>query len=408
MSDTQQILQRYNQLMHYIYPYCQQQTIPTEVCLEQFQSTVHYLNDFDQLFTLKFTHAVMDFISLYISQALYGLGLPGAQGLQATYSNITLAGIALPGVQSMRSEMRLSDVLGTGADGWLNMFGLGLPGSQVNLIGIGLPEVQSLLQELGLSGMLRTNGIGLPDVQSLLSSFISSLGYDTSGNNVNMTELITMLVNQSYFGGNFQENLAEFGSQSNSSASSRSTSLQSEQGSRSPAGGFSSYSRRRKRSLSPSQNDRAGNKTTFWNDRNQTVANNNSNFSNGADDQTNRPYNNQPNSNNRTNSYQNLTNMNGTISNMPYLFNGTHFSNASTILSLLNLTLPDLNLFIDQSVYSIYGYNKMAACAKMQEAYSCLQNNLGSHLRLLEPQRGFILEKSLEGLMLNTGEHCQG
>ena len=303
-----------------------------------------------------------------------GLALPGvvtfaSSGYLGSDPNMTfVSGIALPDV--------LQAIL----------VGLGLP--YVNLTGIGLPDVQNLLlQSLFNIVGNRNYGLGFSDIQFLLSGLnlpgvISA--YDNS-TNMNMTELLSMLMNQSYFGGNFQENLAEFGSHPNSTTNGGQNSTGTQQGYRTSDSRFSGYSGRKKRSLSPDQPDRAGNKTTFGPDRSRDTLGNGSS------------------TNSSTNSYGNYSS-----NARPYLFNGTVYANASIILSMLNLTLMDLNRFLDQSIYSIYSYNKMAACSELQQTYTCLHDNLASHLQLVEPLRGFILENTLHGLMANSMEQCQG
>ena len=371
MSDSRQILQRYSQLLLFLYPHCHEQTIPTNVCLEQFQSTTQYLNEFDQLFTLKLSASVADYIHIYTSVDR-GLGLPGARGGER------------------------------GQDASTNLTGIGLPDVQSLLARIGLPTVQGALYGLG-SVNLQTmvTGLGLPPI------------FTTNLAGINMTEFISLLLNQNFFEGNLQEILVEYGFQSNSMSNNNSgSSMSKDPSSRIAAGSFNGYSGRKKRSLNPNDPDRAGNKTTFWNDGNSTSAknsstNSNGNITNNANNQGNRTSNNKPGILNGTNA--NFTKYSGRMNNNgPYLFNGTHYLNASVILSMVNLTVPDLKMFLDQSVYTVYSNHKMAACSQMQQAFSCLQDNLGPHIQLLEPMRGFILEKTLEGLMKNSVEYCQG
>ena len=376
-TDTRQVLQRYSQLLQFLTPYCQQYTIPTELCLQQFQSTVQYLNDFDQIFTLRFTYAVRDMISLNMMQGgmLYGLGLPGI----VTYSSNGIPGSGPNGTSV--SGIGLPDIIQS------MLVGLGYP--NVNMNGIGLPGVQNLL----LQSLLRVfsnsnNGLGLTDLQFLLSGLNMPDILNAYDNSMNMTELLSMLMNQSYFGGNFQENLADFDSHSAQNSTSR------EQGYRTDSR-FGGYYQRKKRSLSPNQPDRAGNKTTFG----RGSTGNGTNGSSANSSVTNTTGNMKNNTGN---------NFNQTSNTRPSLFNGTQYANASLILSMINLTMMDLNRFLDQSVYSLYNSNKMAACVELQQTYTCLHDNLASHIQLVEPLRGYILENTLHRLMANSMEHCQG
>lgn len=420
MTDTRQVIQRYNQLVHYISPYCQSSTVPTEVCLQQFQSTLQYLTDFDQLFTLKFAYALRDYVIINPYQPVTGVALPGVASYQRygssfeTQPNSTLlGGIALPnvygadlhtfaglGLQGLNfSGMGLSDMqsLLQELSNFLGYYGLGLPDVQYLLPGSdlpGLPNDEDLLQEL--ANILGNYGLGLPDIQYLLSGLdlSSLLGVSDNTADMNMTELITALLNQSYFGGNLEENLAEVGSHPSSTPAGGRSSTASSQDAR-----FSGYSSRKRRSLSPNQPERSGNKIAFWPDKLREAV------LPGTNPNQNET------SSNITNSDRNVTHAEGyrnkTSSNRPYLFNGRHYVNASIILSMINLTLSDLSVFLDQSIYGIYSDNKMTSCNQLQQSYTCLRNNIATHLQMMEPVRGFILENTLEVLMANSLEKCE-
>ena len=294
---------------------------------------------------------------------MYGLGLPGVvsfsdNSLLGSGSNMTYDGIALPDI--------IQSVL----------LGLGLP--NINLTGIGLPGVQNLLLQ-NMVGMLgnSNNGQGFTDFQFLLSGLNFQELLRAYENSINMTELLSMLLNQNYFGGSFQDNLAEFGSQTQTTGSDR------EPGYRTDSR-FGGYSQRKKRSVPGNQLDRHRiRNTTRGSHGNESDAN--ENIANKTEN-----------------------NYNQTINNRPSLYNGTHYANPSIILSMLNLTLMDLNYFLDQSVYSVYNNNKLAACAELQQTYTCLHDNIASHIQLVEPLRGYILENTLQGLMANSMEQCQG
>ena len=362
-SDARQVLERYSQLLHYLYPHCHQQTQSTEVCINQFRSSVQYLNNYDQLFTVKLAASVVDYINIYSTTPGRGLGLPGSRGVNEGQglTDPVIGGIALPDVQS-------------------TLLGLGLPTVQTVGFDQGHLDLQTLMTLLGLPSVITD---------------LSRIGLNTSTYHFNVTEFISFLVDQTFIGGKLQDFLVSFGFQpdymynNNGSLAGREQDLHTSS--------FRTYSRRKRESHPPE----------FLRSEPNPSNSSNTNATDVSRNQTNGTSNNPPGSFNATN--MNFTNILAKTNNSgPYLFNGTHYFNASAILSSVNLSLFDLDMFLDQSINTVYMSHKMAACSQMEEAFSCLQENLASQIQLLDPRRGFILEKTMDLLRVISMDQCEG